>query len=165
MKKHICLLITVALLGTVNSAPAADPTVDEENLETLKRQVQDLRIEKEVLESKLQKIQALMALPDPSNPGPQFNDRIAQEVLDKMARATKRFARQHNGIYPQHMNQLTDVFPPYIKDNYCNKIYSGYHYNCHMSADGFKFVATPLTIGHTGSKVFSITTGGPFFDR
>ncbi len=168
MKNTVCLILTLTLGLTAATAAAEAPTVtdaDRETLQKLKREIHDLRVEKEVLQKKLNEIQELMSLPDPAHPGPGYNDRIAQEVLDKMARATKRFARQHNGIYPQHMNQLTDVFPPYIKDNYCNKVYSGYHFNCHMSADGFRFVATPLTIGRTGSKVFTITTGGPFFDR
>ncbi|MBZ0166681.1 MAG: hypothetical protein K8I00_07720 [Candidatus Omnitrophica bacterium] len=163
MKHPLCFITTLALLS--GGLPAMATATDQGNMEELKREVRDLRIEKEILEKKLRSIQTLMDLPDPAHPGPQYNDQIAQEILDKMARATKRFARTHNGIYPQHMNQLTDVFPPYIKDNYCNKIYSGYHYNCHMSADGFKFVATPLRIGSTGSRVFSITTGGPFFDK
>ncbi|MCA9403770.1 MAG: hypothetical protein KC897_08310 [Candidatus Omnitrophica bacterium] len=168
MKTRLCLLVMTTLLVTALPVAATTPMLtenDKTELDQLRREVIDLRVEKEVLLKKLDEIQTLMSLPDPANPGPAFNDRVAQEVLDKMARATRRFARRNNGIYPEHMNQLTDVFPPYIKDNYCNKIYSGFHYNCHMSEDGFKFVATPLTVGQTGSKVFAITTGGPFFDR
>lgn len=165
--KRLCCLCTLLILALGAGPATADtPAItaeDRESLDQLKREVRDLRVEKEVLQKKLREIQELMILPDPSNPGPDYNDQIAQDVLDKMARATKRFARQHNGVYPQHMNQLTDVFPPYIKDDYCNKIYAGYHFNCHMSSDGFKFVATPLTVGQSGSKVFAITTGGPFF--
>lgn len=168
MKTRLCLLWMLTCLAGAAPVTAETPaltTEDQAELQQLRREVIDLRVEKEVLLKKLNTIQTLMALPDPANPGPEFNDRVAQEVLDKMAHATRRFARKNNGVYPQHMNQLTDVFPPYIKDNYCNRIFSGFHYNCHMSADGFKFIATPLTVGQTGSKVFAITTGGPFFDR
>ncbi|MGE0267380.1 MAG: hypothetical protein AB7S78_02840 [Candidatus Omnitrophota bacterium] len=164
--------ITITLLclslmfqpGLLTGLGRADEN-DFQKHEQLMDEVKQLELEKEILEKKLQEIQSLLALEDPSNPGVEYLDNRARKTLTRMAKATERFAKANGGVYPSRMSQLTENFPPFIKDDYCNREDSGFRFSCKMSPEGFKYTATPITLGKTGSKVLSVTTGGSFFNQ
>lgn len=166
-KKQALLLITgLALIIHWTVLPGLGRAESEEQKhERLMEEIKQLQLEKEILEKKLQEVQELLDMDDPANPGIYDLDEQARKTLARMAKATERFAKANDGIYPNQMSQLTDIFPPYIKNNYCNQELSGFRFSCHMSANGFKYTATPLTLGKTGSKILSVTTGGSFFAK
>ena len=66
-----------------------------------------------------------------------------------------------NGNYPVNEASLTNATPAYQNKAYCNTTISGYTYTCPtMGVSGYTFVATPVTLGTSGSTTYTITTGG-----
>lgn len=165
-RKHILFPVTALCFTMCLFAPVLSRAeTDEQRHEKLMEEIQQLQLEKEILENKLQEVQSLLNMEDPQNPGIDYFDNLARKTLTRMAKATERFAKANAGIYPSQMSQLTDIFPPYIKDNYCNREEGGFRFSCYMSPDGFKYTATPIALGKTGSKILSVTTGGTFFNK
>jgi hypothetical protein len=166
-KKQTLLLITgLALIIHWTVIPGLGRAEDDTRKhDQLTEEIKQLQLEKEILEKKLQEVQTLLDMEDPANPDIYHKDDQARKTLARMAKATERFAKANAGVYPNQMSQLTDIFPPYIKNNYCNQELAGFRFSCHMSPNGFKYTATPLTLGKTGSKILSVTTGGSFFAK
>lgn len=169
MKKNSIIFTSLSLILIVQTGlwtgPGRAAEDDFRRHEQLMDEVKQLELEKEILEKKLQEIQSLLELEDPSNPGIEHLDSRARKTLTRMAKATERFAKANGGVYPTRMSQLTENFPPFIKDDFCNREDSGFRFSCKMSAEGFKYTATPVTIGKTGSRVLTVSTGGDFFPK
>lgn len=161
---QLIIIGIIAFISADGPQTAFANTVEYER-EQLQNEIKQLKLDKEILERKLQEVQEILDLDDPSKPNTEYTDRVAQKTLKQMARATERFAKANEGVYPNEMEQLTNIFPPFIKDNFCNQEQSGFRFSCYMTREGFKYTATPITIGTTGSKVFSVTTGGKLFNK
>ncbi|MFC1514604.1 type IV pilin protein [Candidatus Omnitrophota bacterium] len=63
--------------------------------------------------------------------------------------------------YPTSMADLTDKGPPYLNDDYTSGPRHGYNFTCgSLETWGYNCTAVPVTCGITGTKNFTITTGG-----
>ena len=88
------------------------------------------------------------------------NDALAKATLRAISTATETYATANQGHYPTSSRNLTDATPPYLNNDYCQKTIAGYVYNCTFSDSGYQIIATPVTIGSSGSAVYTISTGG-----
>jgi len=88
------------------------------------------------------------------------NDALAGGTLKYLAAKMKSYIEFNSGQYPTSILDLLSKKPPHLKRPYCGETIAGYSYNCTFKIDGYKFIATPLTIGTTGSTTYTMTTGG-----
>jgi len=88
------------------------------------------------------------------------NDALAKATLRAISTAAESFGTSNNGLYPLDMNSLTTPQPPYLNTNYVGGAIAGYVYTDTMTSSGYSIVATPVSVGSTGSAKETITTGG-----
>ncbi len=90
------------------------------------------------------------------------NDSIAQRTLRTLSTASETFATTNNGLYPTNISSLTGVTPPYLNEDYCTgTARNGYIIVCHnMTSGGYQFRAHPVSLGSTGTTIYSVSTGG-----
>jgi hypothetical protein len=95
------------------------------------------------------------------------NDELAKSTLQALSVAAEAFttAPENQGKYPQKIEDLTEDKEPYLNQKYCGEMLFGFKYDCEFSAEGYKLVATPVTVGETGTAIFEITTGGVFEEK
>ncbi|MBI5024516.1 MAG: prepilin-type N-terminal cleavage/methylation domain-containing protein [Candidatus Omnitrophica bacterium] len=104
---------------------------------------------------------AAIAIPNLLRARISANDALAQSTLRTLSTASETFATGNNGNYPSNESSLTGATPPYINTGYCTRTIAGYTYGCAgMSIGGYTFTATPVTVGTTGTTVYTMTTGG-----
>lgn len=94
------------------------------------------------------------------------NESAAKATVRSLSTATEVYATSHSGAYP------TQVASPGLVDfissaaSYCvnasggTTAVQGYNYACTLSASGYTFVATPVTLNTTGSFTYTASTGG-----
>ena len=90
------------------------------------------------------------------------NESVAQSDLRIISSALENYSTV-NGNYPTSESQLTGATPPYLNQSFCGKTVNGYTYSCTLPdpADGtYTITATPSSCGGTGTKTYTITTGG-----
>jgi len=102
---------------------------------------------------------AAIALPNLLRSRLSSNDAVAKTTLKAVASASEIFSISNAGNYPTDMTSLVSATPAYINTRYCPSTTSGYYYTCTMSTTAYSYVATPVTTGTSGSKVYTITTG------
>ncbi len=96
------------------------------------------------------------------------NESTAQVTLRTISTGFEKYATSHNGQYPTDVaNQLVAANPPYLTDNYFTKCTvnspcRGYVYavSGNLSATSYSVTARPSNCSTSGSKSFSISTGG-----
>lgn len=96
------------------------------------------------------------------------NESAAQVTLRTISTGFEGYATSHNGQYPTDVAmQLVAANPPYLTDNYFTKCTAtspcrGYAYAVagNLSATGYTITAKPASCSTSGSKSFSISTGG-----
>jgi hypothetical protein len=88
------------------------------------------------------------------------NDALAKATLRAIATASESYAASNKGYYPDGIFDLTAATPPYLNRHYCDEQIAGYSYTCSFDKTGYKVIATPDSIGASGSTVFTIITGG-----
>jgi len=103
---------------------------------------------------------AAIAIPNLLRAKISANDALAKSTLRSLSTASETFATAENGNYPADMDSLTTADPPYINTDYCDETISGFEYTCTQEAGQYTFVATPVTVGTSGTTTFTITTGG-----
>lgn len=105
---------------------------------------------------------AAIAIPNLLRPRMTANESSAQATLKTLSTACETFAAASNGSYPAAMSDLTGATPKYINKDYTSGgPYSGYNFAATaMAVSGYTFTATPGTCGTSGSKTYTITTGG-----
>ena len=103
---------------------------------------------------------AVIAIPGLLRAKITANDAAAKATLKTLSTSSETYATSQNGNYPGDMASLTTASPPYISVNYCGTTTAGYVYTCTMSAGGYTFTATPVTVGTSGTTTYTITTGG-----
>ena len=103
---------------------------------------------------------AVIAIPGLLRAKITANDAAAKATLKTLSTSSETYATSQNGNYPGDMASLTTASPPYISVNYCDTTTAGYAYTCTMSAGGYTFTATPVTVGTSGTTTYTITTGG-----
>lgn len=104
---------------------------------------------------------AAIAIPNLLRAKMSANDSLAKATIRSMSTAAESFATAQNGNYPVDEASLTNATPAYENKAYCGQTISGFTYTCPtMGVSGYTFVATPVTLGTSGSTVYTITTGG-----
>ena len=103
---------------------------------------------------------AAIAIPNLLRAKLSSNDALAKATLRAMSTSTESFATANSGNYPGAMASLTGATPAYINTNYCSQTLSGFAYACSNGSGYYTYVATPVTVGTSGSTVFTISTGG-----
>lgn len=103
---------------------------------------------------------AAIAIPNLLRAKISANDALAKSTLRSLSTASEMFATSNTGNYPGTMTSLTGATPPYIQVPYCGSVHSGYSITCTMSAGAYTYIATPVTVGTSGTTTYTITTGG-----
>ncbi|MFH0754893.1 MAG: hypothetical protein V2A70_10040, partial [Candidatus Omnitrophota bacterium] len=88
------------------------------------------------------------------------NDALAKGMLRSISTASETYATTHNGNYPAAITDLTGATPPYITQNPCGETQSGFAYTCTFATSGYTLLATPTTVGTSGTTIFTASTGG-----
>ena len=94
------------------------------------------------------------------------NEAAAKATVRSLATAAETYATSHSGAYPAAITTpgLVDFIAS--AGNYCANAtgtttsIQGYDYACTLTAGGYTFVATPVTVGTTGSVTYTSSTGG-----
>lgn len=103
---------------------------------------------------------AAIAIPNLLRARVNANETNAQTTLRTLSTGGESYAAANNGNYPANMAALTGATPPYLNEDYTAAARQGYGFACTLAASGYSCVATPSTCGTTGTKTFTITTGG-----
>ncbi len=103
---------------------------------------------------------AAIAIPNLLRAKISANDAAAKATLRSLSTVTETFATSNSGNYPLDMASLTGATPPYISKNYCDVTVSGYTFKCTNTAGAYEYVATPVSVGTSGTTTFTMTTGG-----
>jgi len=103
---------------------------------------------------------AAIAIPNLLRAKISANDALAKSTLRSLSTASETFATNSAGNYPVTMTSLTGATPPYIQVPYCNSTRSGYSITCTMTAGAYTYLATPITVGTSGTTTWTIRTGG-----
>ncbi len=109
-------------------------------------------------------ILAIMALPRMSKTQITANDSAAKANIQTIAAALETYATSNNGNYPTDESALTNASPPYLHQSFCNRTIQGYSYSCDLNTSNYTITASPSSCGVTGSKTFTIITGGVLSD-
>ncbi len=105
-------------------------------------------------------ILAVIAMPKMFRTQTVANDSAAKANLEIISAALENYAISNNGNYPTSESQLTGASPPYLNRSYCGKTINGYSYSCTLNTTGYTITATPASCGSSGTKNYTITTGG-----
>ena len=103
---------------------------------------------------------AAIAIPNLLRAKLSANDALAKATLRAISTAAESYAVANSGVYPDGVYELTTASPPYLNNHYCNEQIAGYSYTCTFEKTGYRIIATPLTLGTSGSAEYTITTGG-----
>lgn len=88
------------------------------------------------------------------------NSMAAKSNVRSMAIAAETFSSEHAGVYPDSVLELKTFINS--ADTYCGKVVRGYKYTCDLVESGYAIVAVPVTVGVSGSTIFTATTTGVF---
>jgi len=108
---------------------------------------------------------AAIAVPNLLRARVNANEGVAQTTLKTLATAAESYAAANSGIYPADVQAMLDETPPYLNEGYTilnGGDRQGYHFvevPTNPVGIGYLFQATPMRLGNTGSKSFSICTG------
>lgn len=89
-----------------------------------------------------------------------MNDALAQRTLSLLSIAAEKYAIDHHNQYPVSMEELRQTQTDYLKQDFCGKVRAGFVYHCDFSAQGYIFKAKPSHPSWSGTKDFSVMTGG-----
>ena len=103
---------------------------------------------------------AAIAIPNFLRSRLQANEAQVQGTLRTMSTASETFSTANNGTYPGAITSLTGATPAFLSADYCANGSSGYGYTCTFASTGYTIVAAPSTVGVTGNKTYTISTGG-----
>lgn len=103
---------------------------------------------------------AAIAIPNLLRAKISANDALAKSTLRSLSTASETFATANTGNYPSDITSLTGATPPYIQVPYCGATNSGFTFTCTNTTGAYTFVATPVTVGTSGTTTWTISTGG-----
>jgi len=97
-------------------------------------------------------------------PIPQYklNGDWAYVTIRTLSAGAETFVIANDGKYPMTIDDLVDAIPPYIDRSYCGEEFLGYNYSCTFNDKGYFFTATPIELGVTGTRTYTVKTGGIF---
>ena len=109
---------------------------------------------------------AALAIPNLLAARRTANEAAAKATVRSLSTAAEVYSASHSGTYP------TAITTPGLVDfiasgsNYCanatgtTTAVQGYNFACTLTAGGYTFVATPVTVGTTGTVTYTSSTGG-----
>ena len=103
---------------------------------------------------------AAIAIPNLLRAKISANDALAKGKLRTLSTASETFATTNSGNYPGNIASLTGATPPFLSEDPCGQTMSGYTYTCTFTPGGYTFIATPVTVGTSGTATWTMTTGG-----
>ncbi len=103
---------------------------------------------------------AAIAIPNLLRARISANDALAKSTLRTLSTAAETYATANSGNYPSAITDLTQATPPYLNRAYCGSTVSGFAYSCTLASSGYTFTATPTAVGTSGTKAYTMTTGG-----
>ena len=104
---------------------------------------------------------AVIAIPNLLRARVNANESHAQATLRTISTAAESFAAANDGLYPVGIAALTGAVPPYLNEDYTAAARQGYTFACGtMVADDYCCTAVPTTVNVTGTRSFTINTGG-----
>jgi len=105
---------------------------------------------------------AAIAIPNLLRAKISANDALAKSTLRALSTACETYATaQTTGAYPSAESDLTSATPKYLNSAICGQSLSGYSITCTFNtANGYTVSAEPVTDNKTGSKNYTVTTGG-----
>jgi type II secretory pathway pseudopilin PulG len=103
---------------------------------------------------------AAIAIPNLLRARLTANESAAQATLRTISTACETYAAANNGSYPANEAALTGATPPYLNRGYNGQTVQGYSYTLTLVATGYTLVAAPSACGTSGTKAYTITTGG-----
>ena len=103
---------------------------------------------------------AAIAIPNLLRAKMSANDALAKATLRSLSTASESYATSNQGNYPGAETSLTGATPPYLNTSYCGNTLSGFTFACTWGPGTYTFTNTPVTVGTSGTTVFTITTGG-----
>ena len=103
---------------------------------------------------------AAIAIPNLLRAKISANDALAKGTLRSLSTASETYATTQSGNYPLNITSLTGASPAFIGTDNCGRTVAGYAYACTFAAGGYTVVATPVTVGTSGTTTYTITTGG-----
>jgi len=107
---------------------------------------------------------AAIAVPNLLTARRTANEAAAKATVRSLSTAAETYSTSHSGTYPASVAELTGFIAS--GGNYCRDAaggttaVQGYNYACTMTAGGYTFVATPVTLNTTGSVTYTASTGG-----
>lgn len=110
---------------------------------------------------------AAIAIPNLLTARRTANEAAAKATVRSLSTAAETYSTSHSGAYATAVTgagSLTDFMASAA--NYCTNAtggttaVQGYNYACTLTAGGYTFVATPVTVGTTGSVTYTSSTGG-----
>ena len=81
-------------------------------------------------------------------------------TLKSISFALESYASKNNNVYPQSEDSLLNLEPPYLSMPHNNRKIYGYLFIEELGPSGYKITATPVECGVTGTKIYTIETGG-----
>jgi prepilin-type N-terminal cleavage/methylation domain-containing protein len=103
---------------------------------------------------------AAIAIPNLLRAKISSNDTTAQATLRTLSTAAESYGTANNGNYPGAEASLTGATPPYLNKSYCGTTASGYNFVCTFASASYTLIATPVTVGTSGSTTYTMRTGG-----
>lgn len=107
---------------------------------------------------------AAIAIPNLLRARINASEASAQAALRTISMAAEDYAIL-KGEYPGSIYSLIKANPPHLTEDYTESIYKGYEFNCNFSFSGYSCEAFPENCGVTGTKRYTIATGGQFFQE
>lgn len=86
------------------------------------------------------------------------NDGAALANIRTLSTAAETYATANNGSFPADTAALAGYAA--AATSLCGSTVQGYTYACTLAATGYTITANAATCGTTGSKNYSVTTGG-----
>ena len=107
---------------------------------------------------------AAIAVPNLLTARRTANEAAAKATIRSLSTAAEVYSTANSGAYADTTARLITFIAS--GGNYCKDAaggttaVQGYNYGCTLTAGGYSFVATPVTVGTTGSITYTGSTGG-----
>ena len=95
------------------------------------------------------------------------NQATARATLKTISTALETYTSDKDIGYPTDISVLLSGNPAYLNNNYLlESPIEGYNYGCDfLEVSGYDCSATPEHCNKSGSKIYTVTTGGAFKER
>ncbi len=103
---------------------------------------------------------AAIAIPNLLKARLAANESGAKGTLRTISIAVETYRAVNKENFPFNESDLTSTQPPYLSQSYNNKTVYGYIFFEDFYPNGYKIIAKPEKCGVTGTKVFTLETGG-----